>query len=205
MTSLSIALIFGITGPSISFAATDPGLDAASSFAVLAGSGITSTNPPQVIVGDAGSNPTVSNGLTGAEVTGTNYTAADAAVIAAKADLSIAYADASTQPQSGADIPSDLAAQTLSPGVYHSASGEFTISGAGVLTLNGGGDPNAIFIIKADTSLITGGASSVVLINSAHARNVFWTVGTSATLDNTPLWGPLWLRLQSQIVATQLS
>jgi hypothetical protein len=57
---LSMALMLGMTGPTTTFAATDPGLSAASSFAVLAGSGIVSTNPPQVIVGDAGSSPTVS-------------------------------------------------------------------------------------------------------------------------------------------------
>jgi len=177
--------------PNFALAATAPNLGTANSFAVLAGSGITSTNPPQVIVGDAGSNPTVSNGLTGAEVTGTNYTAANAAVIAAKVDLASAYADASTQPQSGADIATDLAAQNLAPGVYHAASGTFTISGAGTLTLNGGGDPNAVFIFKADTTLITGVASSVVLTNGAQARNVFWTVGTSATLLNTTFAGTI--------------
>jgi len=194
--TLVIAFVFTMFGsinlnPNVAFAATVPALGDASSFAVLAGSGITSTNPPQVIIGDAGSNPTVSNGLTGSEVTGTNYTVADAAVIAAKVDSAIAYADASTQPQSGVDIPSELAAQTLTPGVYHSAAGTFEISGAGVLTLDGGGDPNAIFIFKADTTLITGGSSSFVLINGAQARNVFWTVGTSATLDNTTFVGTI--------------
>ncbi|MDP3994109.1 MAG: ice-binding family protein [bacterium] len=186
---LSLALILGITGPTTTFAATDPGLDAARSFAVLAGSGIVSTNPPQVIVGDAGSSPTVSNGLTNVEVTGTNYQANEQAVIDAKTDLAIAYADASTQPQSGADIPSDLASQTLVPGVYHSASGVFAISGAGVLTLDGGGDPNAVFIIKADSTLTTAVGSSVVLTNGTRASNVFWTVGSSATLEGTTFVG----------------
>ena len=188
---LVFAFALNLTGMMTAQAATAPALGAASSFAVLAGSGIVSTNPPQVIIGDAGSDPTVSNGLTGVEVTGINYTAADAAVIAAKVALANAYADASTQPQSGADIASDLAAQNLMPGVYHSAAGTFTISGAGTLTLDGGGDPNAIFIFKADTTLITGGASSVVLTNGARAQNVFWTVGTSATLDNTTFVGTI--------------
>ena len=188
---LSIALILGMAGQTTTFAATDPELGAASSFAVLAGSGIVSTNPPQVIIGDAGSSPTVANGLTDAEVTGTNYKANEQAVIDAKIDLAIAYADASTQPQSGADISSELASQILSPGVYHSASGEFVISGAGVLTLNGGGDPNAIFIIKAGTTLTTAIGSSVVLTNGAHASNVFWTVGTSATLEGTTFVGTI--------------
>jgi len=183
--------VLSFVAPNTALAASAPVLGVASSFAVLAGSGIVSTNPPQVIIGDAGSNPTVSNGLTGVQVTGTNYTAADAAVIAAKVAAGLAYANAAAQLQSGADIPTDLAAQTLTAGVYHAASGTFTISGAGTLTLNGGGNPNAVFIFKADTTLITGGASSVVLTNGAQARNVFWTVGTSATLNNTTFVGTI--------------
>ncbi|MDP3982006.1 MAG: ice-binding family protein [bacterium] len=186
---LSIALILGMVESTSTFAATNPELGAARGFAVLAGSGIVSTNPPQVIVGDAGSSPTVTNGLTNAEVTGTNYKANEQAVIDAKIDLATAYTNASTQPQSGANIPTNLATQILSPGVYHSASGTFEISGGGVLTLNGGGDPNAVFIIKADTTLTTAVGSSVVLTNGARASNVFWTVGTSATLQGTTFVG----------------
>lgn len=194
--TLSILFLFSVFGSnslfiSVAVAATRPDLGVASSFAVLAGSGITSTNPPQVIMGDVGSDPTISNGLTGVEVTGINYTAADAVVIAAKVDAALAYQQALLQPQSGTDIPSELSGQTLLPGVYHSADGTFEIAGAGVLTLDGGGDSNAVFIIKADTTLTTGGASSIVLINDAQAHNIFWVVGTSATLDNTNFFGTI--------------
>jgi hypothetical protein len=190
---LAIAFTLGLGGIVAVRAFTNPAsvtLGTASNFAVLAGSGITDTNP-SVIVGNAGSNPTVSNGLTGVEVTGTNYTASDAAVIAAKVASATTYGDISTRPQSGVDIPTDLAAQNLTAGIYHSAAGTFGISGAGTLTLDGGGNPNSVFIFKADTTLITGGASSVVLTNGAQACNVFWAVGTSATLNNTTFVGTI--------------
>nr|MDQ3371322.1 ice-binding family protein [Actinomycetota bacterium] len=64
--------------------------------------------------------------------------------------------------------------------VYDSASGTFEITGA--LTLDAQGDPDAVFIFQTDSTLITASASRVVLINGAQACNVFWQIGSSATL-----------------------
>lgn len=188
---LAIAFTLGLGGMIAVRAFTNPvpvDLGTAGNFAVLAGSGITDT-APSVIIGDAGSDPTVSNGLPNGEVTGTNYTASNAAVIAAKVALSTAYGDVSTRVQSGADIPTALASQNLTAGVYHTLDGTFDLTG--VLTLDGGGNPNSVFIFQADTTLVTASASSVVLTNGAQACNVFWDVGTSATLLNTTFVGTI--------------
>jgi hypothetical protein len=86
-----------------------------------------------------------------------------------------------------------LGGLTLAPGVYKSASGSFAITNpvkiaTGDLVLDGKGDPNAVWIFQAPTSLTVGiagptGARSISLINGAQAKNVFWYVGSAATIN----------------------
>jgi uncharacterized repeat protein (TIGR02543 family) len=83
----------------------------------------------------------------------------------------------------------ELGGLTLAPGVYKSASGTFGITN-GNLTLDAKGDPNAVWIFQAPTSLTVGiagpaGARSVILTNGALAQNVYWYVGSSATINGT--------------------
>ncbi len=80
-------------------------------------------------------------------------------------------------------IVANLGGTTLAAGVYCTAIG---IGVTGTLTLNGGGDPNATFVFQAGTSLTTAG--NVVLINGAQARNVYWQVGSSATIGTGSQW-----------------
>lgn len=80
-------------------------------------------------------------------------------------------------------IIANLGGTTKAAGVYCTASG---IGVTGTLTLDGGGDPNAVFVFQAGTSLTTAG--SIVLINGAQARNVYWKVGSSATLGTGSAW-----------------
>jgi hypothetical protein len=75
----------------------------------------------------------------------------------------------------------DLSGVTLLPGVYCSGSGALTIS-ATTLTLDGNGDPDSQFIFQTATTVKTATATSFILINGAQAKNVYWQVGTSATL-----------------------
>ncbi|MEX0877874.1 MAG: ice-binding family protein, partial [Candidatus Spechtbacterales bacterium] len=179
---LLLAVLAGVTYVYVSAASpTTVNLGTADDFAVLAGSGITNV-PTSAIVGDAGSDPTVSNGLTNAEVTGTNYTAASSAVQQAKTDLVTAYNDAAGRTPVST-VPTELGGTTQIPGVYDSADGTFGITGT--LTLDAQGDPNAVFIFKTASTLVTAGASSVVLTGDAQACNVFWQVGSSATLDTS--------------------
>lgn len=83
--------------------------------------------------------------------------------------------------------PGNLANLTLAPGVYTAADGSFRIQG-GSLTLDAQGDPNATFVFQMASTLTVGGPgaafpSSIVLANGAQARNVFWQVGSAATIN----------------------
>ncbi len=174
-------MVFSVPGTTFAAAAVD--LGTAANFAVLAGSGIVDSNP-SVIIGDAGSSSTFTNGLTGVEVTGTNYTAASAVVDSAKDDLVTAYDAAALQ--TPITIPTELGGSTTTPGVYNSASGEFGITG--MVTLDAEGDPNAVFIFQAGSTLITASDSEVKLANGAQACNVFWQVTSSATLGTNSIF-----------------
>jgi hypothetical protein len=76
-------------------------------------------------------------------------------------------------------VSKDLGGQTLAPGVYKAAS---AMGLTGTVTLDGHSDPNAVFIFQAGSTLITASSSTVKLIGGAQACNVFWQVGSSATL-----------------------
>jgi hypothetical protein len=81
----------------------------------------------------------------------------------------------------------NLANLTLAPGVYTSAAGTFKIEG-GNLTLDAQGNANAVWVFQMATSLTVGGPgaafpSSIILANGAQAKNVFWQVGSAATIN----------------------
>ena len=102
----------------------------------------------------------------------------DALAVQAQIDLTAAYNTLAGLPCPPANaIVANLGGTTKPAGVYCTASG---IGVTGVLTLDGGGDPNATFVFQAGSSLTTAG--NVVLINGAQAKNVYWQVGSSATL-----------------------
>jgi pyruvate/2-oxoglutarate dehydrogenase complex dihydrolipoamide acyltransferase (E2) component len=158
-------------------AATAVPLGQAGSFGVLAGAGITNTGPTTV-GGDIGTFPTTSITGTGTmTVSGTNH-GGDAVTQQAKNDWTTAFNNAAGQGPTN-PITTDLGGQTLTAGVYNSAS---TIGLTGALTLDGGGNFGSVFVFQAGSALTTASASSVNLINGAQACNVFWQVGSSATL-----------------------
>ena len=162
---------------------TGDGLGVAGSFAVLAGSTVTNTGP-SAIDGNLGLSPgTAVTGVATETVDGTTH-AADAASLKAKADLTAAY-DAAAAKTPTATAPADLGGSTLTPGVYNSAS---SIGLTGTLTLDAQGDPNAVFVFQAGSTLITASASRVELVNGAQPCNVFWQVGSSATFGTTTVF-----------------
>jgi cell division septation protein DedD len=164
-------------GGSAGAAATAVPLATADSFAVLAGAGITNTGPTTV-KGDIGTFPTTSiTGAASLTLSGANH-AGDGVTQQAKNDLVTAYNNAAAQGPTS-PIAADLGGQTLTAGVYNSAS---SIGLTGALTLNAAGDPNSVFVFQAGSSLTTASASQVNLINGAQSCNVFWQVGSSATL-----------------------
>lgn len=177
--TLTIVLAFGLVW--LVKAATTVNLGLADNFAVLAGSGITNTGIT-TISGDVGTYPTITEtGFGSLTLTGTNHFG-DAVTQQAKADLVTAYNDAAGQAVSS-QVATELGGTTKIAGVYDSAAGTFGITGT--LTLDAEGDPNAVFIFKTASTLITAAASHVSLINGAQACNVFWQVGSSATLGTT--------------------
>ena len=104
-------------------------------------------------------------------------------------DARIAYLSMSPASKPGGTDPGagELGGLTLAPGVYKSASGTFSIF-KGNLTLDAQGDPNASWIFQTAAGLTVGiagptGAKSVLLINGAAAKNVFWYVGSSAVIN----------------------
>jgi hypothetical protein len=150
----------------------------ADSFAVLAGSGITNTGST-TIFGDLGSFPTPTmTGIPTLTINGTNH-GGDAVTQLAKTDLVTAYNAAAALTSTATIGTVDIGGKTFTPGVYTSGS---SIGLTGTVTLDGGGDPNAAFVFQAGSTLTTASASKVVLINGAQSCNVFWQVGSSATL-----------------------
>ena len=154
------------------------GLGTAGNFAVLAGSTVTNSGP-SVISGSVGLAPgsAVTGFPPGIVLAGTTQVA-NGVALQAKNDLVTAYNDAAGR-SSTATVSGDLAGRTLTSGVYTSAS---TLGLSGQLTLDAQGDPSAVFIFQAGSSLIVGSGSQVTLIGGAQACNVYWQVGSSATI-----------------------
>ena len=136
---------------------------------------------PTIVVGNLGVSPgTAVTGFPPGTVTGGTIHAADAVALQAQADTTAAYVDlAGRACDTTFGVPTDLAGMTLVPGVYcFSSSASLT----GALTLDGGGNVDAVWIFKVGSTLITGSNSSVLLINGGQQCNDFWQVGSSATL-----------------------
>ena len=151
-------------------------LQTADNFAILAGSTITNTGTT-VIRGDLGLHPgTVFSDLGTATVNGEIHLA-DAVALQAKTDLLAAYNDAAGRTLN--TVPSELGGNILTPGAFSSAT-SFQVTGT--LTLDGQNDSDAVFVFQAGSTLTTASDSKIELINGARADNVFWQVGSSATL-----------------------
>ena len=167
-------------------------LGTAASFAVLAGSTVTNTGP-STINGDLGVSPgTAVTGFPPGTLNGTQHDA-DAVALQAQSDLTSAYNDAASRTPA-ASAPADLSGETLAPGVYKNAT---SLGLTGTVTLNAEGNPDAVFIFQAGSSLITGSGSHVALTGGAQACNVFWQVGSSATLGTNSTFVGNILALQS--------
>jgi hypothetical protein len=153
------------------------GLGTTESFSVLGGSAVTNTGPT-VMTGDLGVSPgTAISGFPPGLVSGAVH-ANDAVAGQAKNDLVTAFDDAAGR-SSTAAVAGDLAGLTLTAGVYTSAT---SLGLSGDLTLDAQGDPNAVFVFQAGSTLTTASGSRVLLQGGAQACNVFWEVGSSATI-----------------------
>ena len=167
-----------LASPGDATAAEAPvGLGTAGAFSVLGGQSVTNTGP-SVIGDDLGVSPGTSiTGFPPGIVLGTIH-ATDAVAGQAQSDLVVAYNDAAGRAPSGS-VPGELGGLTLVGGVYNASS---STGLTGTLTLDAQGDPNTVWIFQVGSTLTTASASSVTLINGASACNVFWQIGSSATL-----------------------
>ena len=167
-------LIFSGTGASAAEAPV--GLGTAANFSVLAGSTVTNTGP-SFLAQSLGVDPgNTAPGFPPGIVAGAIHLG-DAVALQAKNDLTTAYNDAAGRTPF-TSLPAELGGSTLIPGVYRIGAAQLT----GTLTLNSQGDPAAVFIFQIDSTLITASNSSVVFINGASPCNVYWQVGSSATI-----------------------
>jgi hypothetical protein len=158
---------------------TTVALGSAAGFAVLAGSTVTNIGGTTV-TGDLGVSPgTAVTGFPPGTVVGTIH-AGDSTGAGAIANLTIAYNDAAGRTLCPTTVAGNLGGLTLTPGLYKSTSG-LEIS-SGDLTLDAQGDVNAVFIFQMASTLTTATGLHVILAGGAKASNVFWQVGSSATL-----------------------
>jgi hypothetical protein len=176
-----LALILSLTVASGAHAQAPVPLGTAEDFGVLAGTSVSNTGST-VVNGDLGVSPGSSvTGFPPGTVTGTIHPA-DATAAQAQTDLIAAYNNAAAQGPT-TTIPGELAGRTLTPGLYASVTGAFQLNGT--LVLDAQGNSAAVFIFKTTTTLATAAGSQVTLLNGASTCNVFWQVGSDATLGSS--------------------
>ena len=164
-------------------------LGCAGPFAVLAGSTITSTGP-SIINGNVGLSPgSALIGFPPGIINGVQEITTPTAA-AAKLCLTAAYIDGQGRSLNAISLPGQLGGLTLAPGLYSnsSTSGISGTGANGILTLDAQGNANAVWIFQIGSTLTTDPATSIVLAGGAKAANIFWIVGTSATLGTTSVF-----------------
>lgn len=156
----------------------------AADYSVLGATTVTNTNP-SVIGQSVGLSPgtSITGFPPGIVLAPATIQAANAVTLQAQSDLTIAYDDAAGRDVEFTHPNPDLVGQTLLPGV-HAASAMAPLALSGQLVLDGQNNPNAVFIFRTDSTLITSTGSTIALINGASECNVFWQVGSSATLGS---------------------
>ncbi|RZK76818.1 MAG: LruC domain-containing protein [Pedobacter sp.] len=160
---------------------TTPALGKAKSFAVLAASTITNTGAT-IIKGDVGLSPgsSITGFGPGKILDGAQYTGAASIAGDAKTAATALYNDLAGRKTNVIDMTGqDLGNKTLKPGIYKFSS---SVGITGTLTLDDSDDPNAIFIFQIGSTITTATSSKVVMKSGGKGPNVFWQVGSSATI-----------------------
>ena len=175
--AMASSLLLGqLAGPARAYAAGTPvALGSAGTYSVLAATGVTNTGATSV-QGDLGVSP--SNSVVGFPpgTIGGALHEQDTAAAQAQTDLQTAYADAANRTPN-ASFAGDLNGRTFDAGVYNTTAAAAL---TGTVTLDGQGNPAAVFIFQIGAALNTAASSQVVLINNAQASNVFWQVAGAA-------------------------
>ena len=182
-------LVLAVVGFGLAFAgsarsATTIELGAAASFGALSATAMTNADAagPTVVTGDVGSPTSVGAGVTNPGYARYNGPPGAAGMASAQDAVTSARLAAGAQTSTSTVGTASLGNTTLGPGVYDSGSSMLITGGA--LTLDGGGDPNAVFIFRAVSDLTVEVGGSVAYINGAQPCNVFWVVN-SAWLKNS--------------------
>ena len=170
-------------------------LAGASNFAVLAGSGVTSTGAT-VITGDLGLSPGSSVGGFPPGILNGTLHINDIIANQAKLDLTAAYNDAAGRTSTDiVTLSGNIGGLTLTPGLYKSTS-SLAIS-SGDLTFDAKGNSASVFIIQIASAFTTTSGRKVFLSGGALASNIFWQVGSSATFGTTSVMKGTVMAMQS--------
>jgi hypothetical protein len=155
-----------------------PSLGTAQTYGILAGSTVTCVTGG-TINADVGVSPgSTTTGFPPCVITGATHLA-DATAATAQNNLTTAYNALAGLACGTTVTPADIGGRTLPPGVYCVAT---SLGVTGTVTLDGQGDANALFVFQMGSTLTTGTNANIALINGAQAKNVWWQVGSSATL-----------------------
>jgi hypothetical protein len=193
---LASDFVWSFTTATTTCQASSVPLGSAGNFKILAGSTVTNTGLTTIAGGDLGLSPgsAVTGFPPGTLITPAVMHVTDSIAAQAQIDLTTAYNYAAGLP-GGATLAGDLSGLTITPGLYTNAS--TVLLSAGNVTLDAQGDANAVFIFQIGSTLTTIGSTQVVLAGSAQAQNIFWQVGSSATLGtNSTFYGTI-MALQS--------
>jgi len=190
---------FNIAGPRIlvaNYTAISPAgplaidLGCAAPFVILAGSTISNTGP-SIITGDVGLSPgSALIGFPPATIIDGTAQITTPIADAAKLCLTAAFIDGQGRSLNAISLPGQLGGLTLAPGLYSnsSTSGISGTGSNGILTLDAQGNADAVWIFQMGSTLTTDPATSIVLAGNAQAKNIFWIVGSSATLGTTSIF-----------------
>ena len=179
--ALAAATLLMIPPPAGGAATATVAMGSANDFAVLGASTVTNTGVTS-IDGNVGLSPgtSVTGFPPGVLVPPHTIEINTASALQAQADLALAYTDAAGRAMDTTTL-AEIGGQTLTAGVIGTPTrGALTLTGT--LTLDGAGDPSSVFIVQTDTTLTTATNSAVLLVNGAQECNVFWQIGSSATL-----------------------
>lgn len=202
--TLAMATLFVVGGTASAAIVPTVPLATSANYAVLGASTVTNTGP-SVLNGSLGLWPGTSiiGFPPGLVVPPGTTDTTNGAALQAQSDLTAAYVNAAGRPID-ATTTADLGNLTLGPGVYAGPS-KGALGLTGPLVLDGEGSFDAVFIFQTDSTLITSSSSSVSLINGAQACNVFWQVGSSATLGTGSVFVGNILALSSITVTTDVT
>ena len=192
---LSCALAVGAVGLSAPASATTLSavpLGTAAAYSALAGASVANTGP-SALSGNVGVSPggTIT-GFPPGTLTGTIYRGTAEAATAHN-DLTAAYNDAASRARTDT-ISGDLAGRTLTAGVYRSAA---ALSVSTMLTLDGLGNPDSVFIFQVAAAMSTAASSRIILTNGAQASRVFWQVSAAVSLGATSSFSGTLLGLEA--------